>query len=151
MPNAGKILVVDDEPHITHVVALKLRNAGYDVRTAGDGEEAFELACQDVPDLVITDFHMPYLSGLELCAKLARHGTTARVPAIMLTARGHALTEAELAKTNIRLVMSKPFGPRQVLEEVKKVLAEASAQSTTAAPSAPRPSLSDTARRTEAA
>jgi len=58
-----KILVADDESHILHVVSLKLRNAGFQVVTARDGQEALELAQQEMPDLLITDYHMPQLSG----------------------------------------------------------------------------------------
>lgn len=120
-----RLLVVDDETHIVHVLALKLRNAGYEVQTASDGEEGLELATQDAehpPDLVITDLQMPYLSGLEMCARLKKQPATSSVPAIMLTARGHALAASDLATTNIRLVLSKPFSPRQVLEEVERIL-----------------------------
>ncbi|MFW5652451.1 MAG: response regulator, partial [Planctomycetota bacterium] len=56
-PNAERILVVDDEAHILHVVKLKLQNAGYIVITAGDGEEGYELAREQRPDLIITDHH----------------------------------------------------------------------------------------------
>jgi response regulator RpfG family c-di-GMP phosphodiesterase len=65
-----KILVADDESHILHVVSLKLRNAGYSVVTACDGQEALELAQAELPDLLIIDYHMPRLSGLELCQRL---------------------------------------------------------------------------------
>ena len=119
-----RILVVDDETHITHVVSLKLRNAGYDVTTAADGEEALERALSENPRLVITDLQMPYMSGLELCIKLREHSLTRNTPVIMLTARGHALDETELAKTNIREVMAKPFSPRQILESVEAMLRE---------------------------
>src|ERR1043165_254607 len=89
---AGKtILVADDESHILHVVSLKLSNAGFRVLTAKDGAEAFEVATQEHPDLVITDSHMPHLSGLELCRKLKQTPETATIPAIMLTARGYQL------------------------------------------------------------
>jgi DNA-binding response OmpR family regulator len=118
----GRLIVADDEMHIVHVLTLKLRNAGYEVRTAADGEEGFELATQDPPDLIITDLQMPYMSGLEMCVKLKKTPVTASVPAIMLTARGHALAQADLDSTNIRLVLSKPFSPRQVLEEVERIL-----------------------------
>ncbi|TVQ77864.1 MAG: response regulator [Phycisphaeraceae bacterium] len=111
-----KILVVDDEAHITHVVSLKLGNAGYDIITANDGEEALELALQDPPDLVITDLQMPYMSGVELCARLREDPKTTQIPVIMLTARGYALAQEDLDRTNIKSVMSKPFSPRQVLE-----------------------------------
>ncbi len=123
---AGRILVVDDEAHILHVLSLKLRNAGYEVITAVDGEEGFELATQELPDLVITDFQMPYMTGLELCRELARHKPTARIPVLMLTARGYALDENDVRIGNIKSVLSKPFSPRAVLEVVKDTLAIAS-------------------------
>ncbi len=120
----ARILVVDDEAHITHVVSLKLRNAGYDVQTAADGEEALEAALNDPPDLIITDLQMPYMSGLDLCIRLKDAPATKDVPAIMLTARGHALDTAELERTNIMDVLSKPFSPRQILERVHDALEE---------------------------
>ncbi len=60
------ILAVDDETHILHVVQLKLVHAGYDVITAEDGEEALEMALSQVPDLVITDFQMPFASACSI-------------------------------------------------------------------------------------
>lgn len=120
---AARILVVDDEAHILHVLSLKLRNAGYEVTTAVDGEEAFDVASQEPPDLVITDFQMPYMTGLELCRALAGHAPTARVPVLILTARGFALDAADLKIGNIRGVVSKPFSPRAVLQVVKEALA----------------------------
>lgn len=120
--NGYKILVCDDEPHIVHVVATKLRNAGFDVTTAGDGEEGFETAKTLLPSLVITDYQMPYLSGLELCAKLRGEPATAAIPAIMLSARGFSLLPADLRDTNIRKVLPKPFSPRELLATVQQVL-----------------------------
>ncbi len=116
------ILVCDDEPHIVHVVSTKLRNAGYDVITAADGEEAFELAKERRPALLITDYQMPCLSGLELCAKLRADEETKTMPVIMLTARGFSLSLEELEKTNIRQVLPKPFSPREVLKIVETAL-----------------------------
>ena len=123
MAHDGYILVVDDETHIVHVVSLKLRNAGYEVRTAGDGEEALEIASQDPPMLIITDLQMPYMSGLELCTKLKEQEHTSEIPAFLLTARGYALEQSDLAKTNIREMINKPFSPRQILELVGGLLA----------------------------
>src|SRR5579872_6650334 len=85
------ILVADDESHIVNVVSLKLRNAGFEVVTAADGQEALELATASPPDLLITDYHMPRLSGIELCRRLKQDARTCSVPAIMLTARGYHL------------------------------------------------------------
>ena len=125
-PMTARILVVDDEAHILHVLSLKLRNAGYEVFTAVDGEEAFELAGQESPDLVITDFQMPYMTGLELCRALATHPPTARIPVLILTARGYALDDEDLKIGNIRRVLNKPFSPRAVLQVVQEVLAHSS-------------------------
>lgn len=112
------ILVVDDEAHITHVVSLKLRNAGYTVLTAADGEEGFESAVQHRPDLIITDLQMPYLTGLEMARRLRQTKETAEIPVIILTARGFGLTADDTADANIVKLLSKPFGPRDLLQQV---------------------------------
>ena len=120
---ASRILVVDDEAPILHVLSVKLGNAGLEVSTAVDGEEAFEMACQDLPDLIITDFQMPYMTGLELCRALAGNAPTAHIPVLILTARGYALDEEDLKIGNIKGVLSKPFSPRSVLQLVEDLLA----------------------------
>lgn len=116
------ILVCDDEPHILHVVSTKLRNGGFNVLTAADGEEGLQLAREHMPDLVITDYQMPILSGLELCAKLRADSQTEGIPAIMLTARGFSLGDEETQNTNIRKILPKPFSPREVLRTVKEIV-----------------------------
>jgi len=122
MENRPLILVVDDEPHIVHVVSLKLRNAGYEVITAEDGEEALALALQRRPALIITDYQMPFMSGLELCTSLKADPTTRDIPALMLTARGFTLGREYLEQTSIVSVLSKPFSPRDVLGRVQELL-----------------------------
>jgi len=117
-----KILVADDETHILHVVSLKLRNAGFTVLTARDGQEALEIAQQEKPDLIITDYHMPQLSGLELCQRLKRDRATSGIPAIMLTARGYHLDPNDTEQSGILRMLSKPFSPRQLLTIVNEVL-----------------------------
>jgi len=117
-----KILVADDETHILHVVSLKLRNAGFNVLTARDGQEALELAQSEHPDLIITDYHMPQLSGLELCQRLKQDPATSGIPAIMLTARGYHLEPHDTKESGILRMLSKPFSPRQLLTTVNEVL-----------------------------
>ena len=119
------ILVADDETHILHVVSLKLRNAGFNVLTARDGQEALELAQQEQPDLIITDYHMPQLSGLELCQRLKQDPATSGIPAIMLTARGYHLEPHDTQQSGILRMLSKPFSPRQLLTTVNEMLAAA--------------------------
>ena len=121
-----KVLVADDEAHILHVVSMKLRNAGYEVITAVDGEEALELVASEKPDLLITDNQMPYLTGLEVCQKLRQGGLAADLPIIMLTARGHDLDKQEITAAGISDVLAKPFSPREVLEKVTRLLAHES-------------------------
>lgn len=116
------VLVADDESHIVHVVSLKLRNAGFEVVTAADGEEAYELACRHLPCLVVTDYQMPYMTGLELCRRLRENPATSHIPALMLTARGYSLAQDDLDKTNIGGVLGKPFSPREVLDLVNELI-----------------------------
>ena len=123
--NTKTILVADDESHILHVVSLKLRNAGYRVVTARDGQEALELAQQEHPDLLITDYHMPQLSGLELCQRLQRDTATQKIPAIMLTARGYHLEPHDTEQSGILRMLSKPFSPRHLLATVNELLEQA--------------------------
>lgn len=117
-----KILVCDDEPHILHVVSAKLRNAGFEVLTAADGAEALDLVKHVKPDMIFTDYQMPLLSGLELCASLRADPATRNIPAVMLTARGFALSESDLSQTNIRKVLVKPFSPREILSTARQIL-----------------------------
>jgi len=117
-----RILVADDEAYILHVVSMKLKNAGFDVITAVDGEEALELCTVEKPDLLITDYQMPYLSGLELCKELRSREETRSIPAVMLTARGFDIEPGEMADAGIAAVFAKPFSPREVLAAVCRLL-----------------------------
>jgi two-component system, OmpR family, alkaline phosphatase synthesis response regulator PhoP len=116
------VLLADDEAHITHVLGLKLGGAGYGVLVARDGEEAYELARRERPDLVITDFQMPRTDGYGLAMRLGEAPWGRSMPLIMLTARGHRLTREQVARTNIRLVLQKPFSAREVLEHVERMI-----------------------------
>ncbi len=123
-----RIVIADDEPAITHVISLKLSGAGYDTVTAQDGEEAYAYCLEEPPALVVTDLQMPYMNGLELAKKLKENESTAGVSVIMLTARGFALEESEIAQTNIEQVLSKPFSPRDVLALVDRLTNEEGAE-----------------------
>ncbi len=122
MANVKNILVADDESHILNVVSLKLTNAGYSVSTAADGQEALEMATAQRPDLIITDYHMPQLSGLELCQRLRANPATSGIPTIMLTARGYNLEASDTEENGILRMISKPFSPRQLLTAVNEML-----------------------------
>jgi two-component system alkaline phosphatase synthesis response regulator PhoP len=117
-----KVLIVDDEIHIVHVVAIKLRNNGFEVISAQNGKEAFELACEQKPDVIVTDFQMPVMTGLELVEKLRQQPATKDIPVIMLTARGFSIEDEQLRDLRISEFLSKPFSPRELLKSIEDIL-----------------------------
>ncbi|MDP6601860.1 MAG: response regulator [Phycisphaerales bacterium] len=117
-----RILIADDEPHIVQVLSLKLRHAGWDVVTAVDGEDALHQILAEPPDLVITDIQMPYMTGIDLCQELLQRAALSCIPVIVLTARGHALNASDAELPNICHLVSKPFSPRSITEQVRALL-----------------------------
>lgn len=138
MTRAATILVCDDEAAIRSIVASKLRSAGYTVCEGRNGLEGFgwvnhaalpvgampKSPIAIVPDLVVTDLQMPMMSGLEMAINLRAFAPTANVPVIMLTARGYIASPEDIARTNIKQLMQKPFGAAQLLETVQTMLAQ---------------------------
>ena len=122
--SAKRVLVADDEVHILDVVSYKLRNAGLEVITAHDGAEALAQAKAQPPDLMIVDYQMPKLTGLQLCLALREEPQTSKIPAIMLTARGLDIEQAELDQAGICMVIPKPFSPREILRCAEEILSK---------------------------
>jgi two-component system, OmpR family, alkaline phosphatase synthesis response regulator PhoP len=119
------ILLCDDEIHILRAAEFKLKKAGYDVRIAGDGLEAWEAIQRQKPDLLITDCQMPRMDGFGLVEKVRGEPQTADLPIFMLTAKGFEVSHEELAtKWNVMAVIAKPFSPRELLQRVDGVLQE---------------------------
>jgi two-component system, OmpR family, alkaline phosphatase synthesis response regulator PhoP len=117
-----KVLVVDDEVHIVHVVAIKLRNNGYEPIVAGNGEEAYELACREKPDIIIADYMMPVMSGLEFLEKLRANDQTKNIPFILLTARNFAIDDSRQQQLNVSQCITKPFSPKELLRTIEDIL-----------------------------
>ena len=115
--------MADDEPYVTSVISAALRKNGATVLAARNGSEAFSMAAEDLPDLIISDYQMPVLSGFDMSVKLKQDPRTAHIPILLLTARGHHLQASQLAATNVRLVMSKPFSVRELTARVVELLA----------------------------
>ncbi|MCC6228352.1 MAG: response regulator [Phycisphaerales bacterium] len=116
----SKVLIADDEHHIRHMVAAKLRSSGFEVTEARDGAEALDLSREIRPDIVVSDFQMPQMSGLEFCTALTAEQPGVRI--IMLTARGHVLSPEQMRGANIRRMMSKPFSASKLVECVRELL-----------------------------
>jgi len=117
-----KVLVADDEVHIVQVVAMKLRNNGFEVVTADNGSDAYKICCEEKPDIIVTDYQMPGLTGIELIEKIRGTPGFENVPVIMLTARGFAVDDEQKEKLNIAECLSKPFSPKELLSHVESVL-----------------------------
>ncbi len=119
---AYKVLVADDEIHIIHVVAIKLRNNGYEVIAANNGAEAYDLACREKPDIVVTDYQMPLMTGIELIAKLREDERTKDIPVVLLTARSFAVSEEQQESLEVSCCLSKPFSPKELLKTIQDIL-----------------------------
>ena len=119
------VLVVEDEPSIAEVVALYLRRAGFEVLSAGDGEEALELLAQATPDLVVLDLMLPKVDGYEVTRRLRARGDT---PIIMLTARKSEAERIAGLEMGADDYVVKPFSAQELVSRVRAVLRRASAQ-----------------------
>ena len=119
-----KALIVDDEIHIIQVVAIKLKNNGFEVVTANNGQKALEAALEHKPDVIVTDYQMPVMDGLELIKNLRKQEQTAQIPVIMLTARDFAIEPEAVEQLKISACLSKPFSPRELLGKVEEVIGQ---------------------------
>src|SRR3954463_1849362 len=97
--NSKSVILVDDESYVTATIAARLRREGFTVTTASNGQEGFDFACQAPPSLIITDYQMPVLDGYTMSVRLKADTRTTQVPVLMLTSRGHLISDAELALT----------------------------------------------------
>ena len=118
----ARVLVVDDEPDITALVAYHLARAGFQVKTAGTGPEALETVAAEPPDLVVLDLMLPGRSGLEVLAELRRREETRDVGVILLTARREESDRVKGLAEGADDYLTKPFSPDELVLRVKAVL-----------------------------
>lgn len=116
------VLVVEDEPHIQQLLAYNLERAGFEVAQAIDGEDALTLVEERLPDLVLLDWMLPSLSGLEVCRQLRRRPATAHLPIIILTARGEEPDRLRGYEIGADDFITKPFSPAELIARVRAVL-----------------------------
>ena len=116
------ILVVEDEPPLQKLLAYNLEAAGFEVGQAYDGEEAVTMIEERAPDLVLLDWMLPQLSGLEVCRRLRRRTGTAHLPIIMLTARDEELDRLRGLDVGADDFIAKPFSPAELVARVRAVL-----------------------------
>jgi DNA-binding response OmpR family regulator len=119
---AHTILVVDDDPKIVRVVEINLTQAGYQVRTAADGEEALAVVAKERPDLVLLDVMMPRLDGFETLKRLKADPASTDIPVVMLTARAQDEDVFEGYGAGAQWYLTKPFEPEELRQVVRHVL-----------------------------
>ena len=133
MSAVGHVLAVEDNPAFLGVIAWSLRKAGLEVTTAENGLEAWKYLQKHEVDLVVTDFNMPEMTGGDLCAKMGEDPRHRSTPVILMTAlaaeceREHCVESLEFTE-----IITKPFSPRRVIDQVMRLLEQSRNSSTTA-------------------
>ena len=122
MPARPVILLVEDDRPLAELLTYHFEREDYEVRSTADGEDALIMARESVPDLVILDWMLESLSGIEVCRRLRRIPETANVPIIMLTARGEESDRIRGLETGADDYVTKPFSPRELVARVQAVL-----------------------------
>src|SRR3954451_1343665 len=115
-----KVLVVDDEQSILTLLQYNLQQAGYEVVTGMDGEEAINLTLTENPDLIVLDLMLPKMDGLEVCKQLRQQKNF--TPILMLTAKDDEFDKVLGLELGADDYMTKPFSPREVVARVKAIL-----------------------------
>ena len=119
-----KILVADDEIYMLRLLEMTFKKGGYEVVTCRDGQEALKLAGTVLPDLIVLDVMMPGLDGLGALRQLKENPATKKIPVVVLSAKGHALTRVEAEVAGAALFLAKPFSPNQLLGELQKIIGQ---------------------------
>jgi two-component system phosphate regulon response regulator PhoB len=120
-----QVLLVEDEPAQREVLTYNLQAEGYAVRTAANGEEAMLLIAEAPPDLVILDWMMPLLSGIEVCRQIKAREETRHIPVIMLTARSEEMDTVRGLETGADDYVSKPYSMRELMARARNQLRRA--------------------------
>jgi len=122
---SASILIADDEPNQLELLSFNLSKAGYVVHKAHDGKQASEMVETLQPDLVILDWMMPQMSGIDLCKMMRKSENLMHIPVIMLSARGEEGDKTFGLDSGADDYITKPFSPRELIARIKAVLRRA--------------------------
>jgi len=118
----AKIMIAEDERDIRDLITFTLRFAGHEVITAVNGEEAYILAKETLPDLILMDVRMPKMTGYEACKALKLEKSTENIPVVFLSAKGQeAEVQTGMEAGAVEYIL-KPFSPDQLTERVQAIL-----------------------------
>jgi len=119
------ILIVEDESALSTLLSYNLEKEGFAVTIAADGEQAVQALAENPPDLVLLDWMLPHLSGIEICRRIRRDPATSGLPVIMLTARGEEADRIRGLETGADDYVTKPFSPAELVARVRALLRRA--------------------------
>jgi two-component system phosphate regulon response regulator PhoB len=122
-----KILLIEDEPSQVELIHYNLKAEGYKVLVALDGEEGLELALEEIPDLILLDWMLPKVSGIEVCRQLRRSKITREIPIIMLTARSEESDKIRGLDIGADDYITKPYSIKELLARVRATMRRPSA------------------------
>lgn len=122
-----KILVVEDEPNQVELIEFNLNSEGYEVVVTRDGEEALNLAEEENPDLILLDWMLPKVSGIEVCRQLRRSKMTREIPIVMLTARSEESDKIRGLDIGADDYITKPYSIKELLARVRAAMRRPSA------------------------
>ncbi len=118
------VLVVDDEPNIVLSIKFLMKQQGYEVRTASNGEEALQALNEKVPDLILLDVMMPKPDGYEVCQRIRATAKWRAIPVIMLTAKGREVEREKGFAMGADDYITKPFATQELVAKVQAILHE---------------------------
>lgn len=124
LPPRERLLVVDDSPTVRQMIVESLRRQGFQVISAVDGEAGLRLALSERPEMIITDYDMPRMTGFEMVHALKQDGRTRDIPVMMLTARSGRRDQAQMRAVGLAAYLVKPFAVDRCVATVERVLAE---------------------------
>jgi len=132
MNNPKTILIADDELYMLRLLEMTFKKGGCTVISCRDGQEALTQAATVLPQLIVLDIMMPGLDGLGALRQLKGNPATRDIPVVVLSAKGHSLTQVEAELAGAVLFLAKPFSPNQLLSEAQRILSATSSGAETA-------------------
>lgn len=119
------ILIVEDDPSLIELLTYNFNNSGFETSVVSEGDEALNTILEEQPDLVILDWMLPNLSGLEICRQIRQHSNLSNLPVIMLTAKGEEAERIRGLETGADDYVVKPFSPSELIARINAVLRRA--------------------------
>lgn len=123
-----KLLIAEDENDIRNLVKFAFERNGFEVIEARDGKEALSLCLEQLPDIILLDVMMPVMDGYQVCQSLKSNPATSRIPVVFLSARGRNLEIAQGFQRGAAAYIVKPFDPKALVAQIKKVMQEHAAK-----------------------